>query len=929
MNKIDLVKEEERKETEDKFIKFIENDFAKVNEIHKFNLNKENEIAINGKELNEKVSKFDSFEDYLNYYLNHSNKDEDTKDCYNFYEFIIQKMKKDFKKIKINIEEESDDDKDNKKIVKKMKMKDIENYDTLNNRFSNNANFNTFISKINYLQLKDIFKKNKNNYQIIKENDKENLIDLIRNKMKKIIDDYLNINKYIGIEKDVKQYLGIDSNKTKLEIQKKLQKMKKELSGIENPMKTIYNLGEKIYNIYAINENNKIVDSIYKEYISIKNYFENTSSIRFLMVGPHSSGKSTFLNRNIGYNHDYLSTSASECTKICVIIKYAKKNEEAKLYETKLEKNNNGYNYFRYTEEDIIAEGEKSIHEKINNLNNSPEAKKKLKYYLLKAPIEFLDMMNLKEEEKEKIELIDFPGLDTNFDNAKIEAKHLLSIIDGFIYINYRTSFPNDDHEIFKLIYTTISKRRNFSFDTCLFILNKMDQQQDKLDFNKIKDQILDTFQKQNMGLKSTEILEKNERIGDRALILTPFSCEHYKNYKIFEYNILNDFDTFILENVEKEKSKGFWSAIKENTIDKITNLIFNDDDIQHIKENLKNKYVKTKDIDKFYPDKNEFLFYLNRLKQLFIKYEKKEKDLEIIVKLFLYIKQNKEQCKIYGLSNIENLLNNYKLVINNTLLFFKKRQISDILDFFGRIYLDILKSFTIIKMRMNDENLENFEKIDRDRNELFNDIKIEADEKIKKIKTKIDIAKDKAVRNIKKCKNKDDFDKQVKENDELFTDLTKYLNQLCDKYKEHLKNENNKIIVEILKLKEYKEKEEEFKKKIRDFINASMRNNVAKNSNKYIELESHWYWFFGLYKKFKKEESINNYKSEIENFSSKIEEESIEIIENNKEKAIENIEEIINIFNIDISGYKGKIDLFKERIKELEEFIYNTLGIN
>ena len=47
-------------------------------------------------------------------------------------------------------------------------------------------------------------------------------------------------------------------------------------------------------------------------------------------------------------------------------------------------------------------------------------------------------MMDLKEEEKEKIELIDFPGLDTDFENAKEEAKYLLRIIDGFIYINYK-----------------------------------------------------------------------------------------------------------------------------------------------------------------------------------------------------------------------------------------------------------------------------------------------------------------------------------------------------------------------------------------------------------------------------------------------------------------------------------------------------------
>ena len=47
-----------------------------------------------------------------------------------------------------------------------------------------------------------------------------------------------------------------------------------------------------------------------------------------------------------------------------------------------------------------------------------------------------------------------------------------------------------------------------------------------------------------------------------------------------------------------------------------------------------------------------------------------------------------------------------------------------------------------------------------------------------------------------------------------------------------------------------------------------------------------------------------------------------MEIIKNNQNKAIENIQVIINLSNSDISDYKGKMDLFKERIEELEEFI-------
>ena len=193
-----------------------------------------------------------------------------------------------------------------------------------------------------------------------------------------------------------------------------------------------------------------------------------------------------------------------------------------------------------------------------------------------------------------------------------------------------------------------------------------------------------------------------------------------------------------------------------------------------------------------------------------------KKKDIEIIVKLFLYIKQNREQCKIFKLSNIKNLFNNYKLVINNTFKFFKKRQIIDILDFFGRIYSEILKSFTIIKMRMNDENLENFQKIDED--ELFNEINKEADKKIHEIEKLIKTTKKMAEINIKKSRNEDEFRKNVEENDELFDDLIEELNDLCNEQKNYLKQKNNYIILGILKLKEYQKKKGRVRQKNKRF---------------------------------------------------------------------------------------------------------------
>ena len=230
------------------------------------------------------------------------------------------------------------------------------------------------------------------------------------------------------------------------------------------------------------------------------------------------------------------------------------------MYETFFRTNENNLNYFEYNNDNLVAEGERAIYEKIDELNNNKYAKSDLKFYLLKAPIEFLDEKNLNEEEKEKIELIDFPGLDTNFEQAQIKAENLLNIIDGFIYINFQINFDDGDQKILTLIYNTIKQRNNFSFDTCLFILNKIDIIEQEIDLNAVSNKILDIFDKENANLPSTKVLEQKERINVKSLSLTPFSCLKYKEYKLFEINLL-DFEKFIKINSKKEsKDKKEWN---------------------------------------------------------------------------------------------------------------------------------------------------------------------------------------------------------------------------------------------------------------------------------------------------------------------------------------------------------------------------------
>ena len=69
------------------------------------------------------------------------------------------------------------------------------------------------------------------------------------------------------------------------------------------------------------------------------------------------------------------------------------------------------------------------------------------------------------QQKKKKIEIFDFPGLDTDqFESAKANAEYLLKIIDGFIHIDSQDTFDaidgeNSKKQILSLIYETIKER--------------------------------------------------------------------------------------------------------------------------------------------------------------------------------------------------------------------------------------------------------------------------------------------------------------------------------------------------------------------------------------------------------------------------------------------------------------------------------------
>ena len=75
-----------------------------------------------------------------------------------------------------------------------------------------------------------------------------------------------------------------------------------------------------------------------------------------------------------------------------------------------------------------------------SNTNDSIEEEQdffKRAFFLLNIPIEAYDIINLRDDVKETIELIDFPGLDSanNIFKSRV-LEHLIQFSDGFIFVN-------------------------------------------------------------------------------------------------------------------------------------------------------------------------------------------------------------------------------------------------------------------------------------------------------------------------------------------------------------------------------------------------------------------------------------------------------------------------------------------------------------
>ena len=749
--------------------------------------------------------------------------------------------------------------------------------------------------------------------------------------MKNTIEDYFNIGIYEGMMSKIISDFNIDPSKKNLQLIKlRLDNLIKNKEGIEDPNNLIKNFFKYILKLEQLqnnknsdndNKNNGTISKLKIKYNEIINYFNNTSAIRFLLVGPHNSGKSSILNDIIGYNQKLLQTDCNETTKIGVIIKYIKKGEIPKLFDTNFVTNESGYNYFEYNKDVPIAEGKNDIISKIKFLNNKNSKNSELKFYLLESPIEFLDKMELNEEKKKKIELIDYPGLDTYFENAKNMAKNLLKIVDGIIYTFYEISFDDANHNVLTLMYKVIKERINFSFNTCLFILNKIDIIDEEINDKEIINHILKIFDGENEIMDSTDVLKQQQRIGDEYISLSKFSSFLYNKYKELEENIL-DFEKFIEFNSPKKEKK-------EGVLEKAVNYFLSD--IQIIEKNLRKNYLKNFNFKNFSPDPTVFN---NRLEDLKNKFRDQKVDIKIlknIVNLYLYILENRTNINEYKKCKIGELLKNFKQVLKNSFDFFEENKQNEAVDFISHCFCQILELFNIIKIKVNNENISAFKEINKD--EIIKNIKTEKSNRENKIMIEFRYLKNEINTNISNCSNtKKSFEDMVKENNKIFKEFNK-ISKKCNKLDTFLKNEYLNYLNK-LNLKEMEKNKQEFEENIKNFKTTKIKNST-RDASSYISHDTVEYrvWYTIWIKKnsekvYNHENTISRYKKEINYIFDKGELDIKNRINKNTNNTINNINEIYRKFNEEVADFKQNFKEFQKIVEEIEKFIYQNLGI-
>jgi len=300
-------------------------------------------------------------------------------------------------------------------------------------------------------------------------------------------------------------------------------------------------------------------------------------------------------------------------------------------------------------------------------LRNYKNKNEEFIFLKLTINIKLFDELGLNEEEKEEIELIDFPGLNSGENNLfeKSIIDPIIKCSNGFLFVSKPS--VNEDY-ISEIIQSTIEKISNrkildFSFDSFLFVLTHYD---------KTKNLDLDTKKKEIKNIIFSGDLFSSQRFNQTNFLITKFSNNFYQKYLEEQKYIKNIIDLY--SYLKKEIND-----INVNEIKYAKKIKKNFDNIYFNKLKIINDYTN------FHPLDNEIKKYkdmiINEINiKITIEYEK---IIEEFIQKYLFYKKNNSKHEYCDNSNLDDFKKNLKKLFSNSKKSYNKTLEKSIIKFF------------------------------------------------------------------------------------------------------------------------------------------------------------------------------------------------------------------------------------------------------